>query len=347
MAAASEGKTAMKPGRRNLITDVAGLRVGNVEDHSLKSGTTVLTADRPFVASYFVMGGAPGTRDTDLLEPDKTVEDVDALVFSGGSAFGLDAASGVAEGLRAAGHGYPVGAFNVPIVPTAIISDLLNGGEKNWTENPYRALGRRALANASADFTLGTAGAGTGALTGTLKGGLGSASLVLPSGHTVGAVAVVNPAGGVTVGDTPHFWAAPFEVDGEFGGRGPCPRFDPLAIPRNERPEARTAQANTTIAVVATDARLTKAGCKRLAIGAHDGLARAIVPAHTPFDGDLVFALSTGARPLSDPAGDAVLIGYAAGHCLARAIARAVYCASAAPGDVLPTWSQRWGKAAS
>ena len=337
----------MKPGKRNLITDVAGLKVGNAEDHALKSGTTVLTADRPFVASYFVMGGAPGTRDTDLLEPDKTVEAVDALVLSGGSAFGLDAASGVSDGLRAAGRGFSVGAFNVPIVPAAILFDLMNGGEKNWAESPYRALGRQALANVAADFALGTAGAGTGATTGTLKGGLGSASLVLPSGHTVGALAVANAVGSVTVADTPHFWAAPFEVEGEFGGRGPCPDPDPLALPRSHKPGALKAQANTTIAIVATDAALTKAGCKRLATVAHDGLARAIVPAHTPFDGDLVFALSTRERPMPDPAGDAVLLGYAAAHCLARAVSRAVYCASPAAGDVLPAWSQKWAGTSS
>ncbi len=333
----------MRPGKRNLITDIAGLLVGNAQDHALKSGTTVLTAKQPFVASCFVMGGAPGSRDTDLLEPDKTVEAVDALVLSGGSAFGLDAASGVTDGLRAAGRGFAVGPFNVPIVPAAIVFDLMNGGEKDWGENPYRALGRDALANAGPDFPLGTSGAGTGATTGTLKGGLGSASLVLPSGHTVGALVVANAVGGVTVGDTPHFWAAPFEVDGEFGGRGPCPHPDPLAIPRSEKTDALKTQANTTIAIVATDASLSKAGCKRLAVVAHDGLARAIVPAHTPYDGDLVFALSTNEKPLSDPAVDAVLLGYAAAHCLARAVARAVYNAAPAPGDVLPTWSRKWG----
>ena len=245
--------------------------------------------------------------------------------------------------LRAAGRGFAVGSFHVPIVPAAIVFDLMNGGEKGWAENPYRDLGRQALANANAEFALGTAGAGTGATTGTLKGGLGSASLVLPSGHTVGAIVVANSVGGVTVGDGPHFWAAPFEVGTEFGGRGPCPHPDALAIPRSVKSAALQAQANTTIAIVATDAALSKAGCKRLATVAHDGLARAIVPAHTPYDGDLVFALATGERPLADPAGDAVLLGYAAGHCLARAIARAVFHAQPAPGDVLPTWSRRWG----
>lgn len=337
----------MKLGPRNLITDVAGLKVGSAEDHALKSGTTVLVADEPFVASCFVMGGAPGTRDTDLLEPDKSVEAVDALVLSGGSAFGLDAASGVADGLRAAGRGFSVGPFNVPIVPAAIIFDLMSGGDKDWRENPYRALGRRALENAGADFALGSAGAGTGATTGTLKGGLGSASIVLPSGHTIGALAVANPMGSVTVPDRPYFWAAPFEIDSEFGGLGPCPDTFPLDAPRSAKREAFKAQGNTTIAIVATDAVLTKAQCKRLAIVSHDGLARAIVPAHTPFDGDLVFALSTGRRPLADPAGDGVLIGHAASLCLARAISRAVHAATPHPGDILPTWSQAWSDSRS
>ena len=332
----------MKLGARNLITDVAGLKVGNAEDRKLKSGSTVLMADEPFVASYAVMGGAPGTRDTDLLEPDKSVEAVDALVLSGGSAFGLDAASGVVDGLREAGRGFAVGQFNVPIVPTAIIFDLMSGGDKNWRENPYRALGRQALKNAAADFALGSVGAGTGATTGTLKGGLGSASVVLPSGHTVGALAVANAMGSATVPDRPHFWAAHFEVEEEFGGLGPCPDPAALQVPKSEKREAFRAQGNTTIAIVATDAALTKAQCKRLAIVAHDGLARAIVPAHTPYDGDLVFALSTGRIPLSNAAEDGTLVGHAAALCLARAIARAVFEAKPAAGDILPTWSQAW-----
>ena len=213
----------MKPGPRNLITDVAGLRVGNSEDHTIKTGTTVLVADKPFRASVDVMGGSPGSRETELLAPDKLVEEVDALVLSGGSAFGLDAASGVSDGLRKLGRGFRVEKATVPIVPGAIIFDLLNNGDKDWDENPYRALGARALANAGETFALGTAGAGVGALTANLKGGLGSASLVIPGGFTVGALVVANPTGSVTMGDSKHFWAAPFEADGEFGGFGPLP----------------------------------------------------------------------------------------------------------------------------
>lgn len=207
----------MQPGAGNLITDVAGLRVGNAHDPILRSGVTVLCADRPFTAAVHVMGGAPGTRETDLLSPDRLVQQVDALVLSGGSAFGLDACSGVADGLRAMGRGFAVGDQRVPIVPGAILFDLLNGGNKAWNRNPYHTLGRAALDALTDSPQIGTAGAGYGALTGTLKGGLGSASAILASGHTVGALVAVNALGSATVGDGPHFWAAPWEMNGEFG----------------------------------------------------------------------------------------------------------------------------------
>ncbi|MEP7241920.1 MAG: P1 family peptidase, partial [Devosia sp.] len=211
----------MTPGPRNLITDVAGLRVGNAEDHRIKTGTTVLVGDKPFRASVDVMGGSPGTRETDLLSPEKLVDGIDALVLSGGSAYGLDAASGVSDALRAMGRGFVYADLTIPIGPAAILFDLAGGGDKNWPANPYRDLGARALAAASETFALGTAGAGVGATTAGLKGGLGSASLLLPSGHIVGALVGANATGSVTVGDSPHFWAAPFEVGDEFGGRGP------------------------------------------------------------------------------------------------------------------------------
>ncbi|MEZ5750988.1 MAG: P1 family peptidase [Paracoccaceae bacterium] len=320
-----------RPGPKNLITDVPGLRVGNAQDDGLKSGVTVLLGDQPMVASVHVMGGAPGTRETDLLAPDKMVQAVDALVLSGGSAFGLAAAQGAMDALHRMGRGFAVGSARVPIVPGAILFDLLNGGDKNWPENPYPALGARAVGAAAHDFALGTAGAGTGATVAGLKGGLGSASLVLSSGVTVGALVAVNAVGSVTVGTGPHFWAAPFEVDGEFGGRGIATSIPPLFPP----PLKRLGEA-TTIAIVATDAALSKAQAARMATAAHDGLARAIVPAHTPHDGDLVFAASTGLRPL--PEGAALELGHAAALCLSRAIARGVFLASAAPGDRLPCW---------
>jgi D-aminopeptidase len=286
------------------------------------------------------MGGAPGTRETDLLAPDKTVQQVDALVLSGGSAFGLDAASGVADALRAQGRGFAVGDQRVPIVPGAILFDLLNGGDKSWSANPYARIGIKALNAADNSFALGTTGAGTGALTADLKGGLGSASVVLPSGVTVGALVAVNALGSVLMGDGPEFLAAPWEMDGEFGGLG-LGRPDPHASPSVKGFEDK----NTTIAIVATDADLTKAQATRMAVAAHDGMARAIQPSHTPMDGDLVFAASTGARPLTDPISETLLIGHAAATCLARAIARGVHAAHAAHGDTKLTWAARFGRA--
>ncbi|WP_347310860.1 P1 family peptidase [Defluviimonas sp. SAOS-178_SWC] len=329
----------MRPGARNLITDVAGLTVGHAEDHRIRTGVTVLLGEKPFTAAFHVMGGAPGTRETDLLAPDKLVQEVDALVLSGGSAFGLDAASGVADGLRALGRGFAVGDQRVPIVPGAILFDLLNGGAKDWRENPYKGLGRAALEAAGPDFALGTAGAGTGAQTHDLKGGLGSASAVLDSGITVGALVAVNAIGSVTVGDGPHFWAAPWETGDEFGGLGLPSGFAPAAEP----PLMKRAGEATTIAIVATDAALSQAQAQRMATAAHDGMARAIVPSHTPIDGDLVFAAATARKRLSDPLTDTFLIGHAAASCLARAIARAVHAAETRKGDLAPTWRTRFG----
>jgi L-aminopeptidase/D-esterase-like protein len=333
------------PGPRNLITDVAGLRVGNSGDDAIKTGVTVLTADAPFTASVNVMGGAPGTRETDLLAPDRTVQEVDAIVLSGGSAFGLDAAQGVSDGLRAQGRGFAVHGMTVPIVPTAIILDLANGGAKDWSASPYPALGRTAFEAASETFALGTEGAGTGAMTADLKGGLGSASATW-NGYTVGALVAANPVGQVTVGDTPHFHAAPLEFGDEFGGLGPAPAaaFDPTRLP----PTKVTASDReaTAIAIVATDAALTKAQAARLATMAQDGIARAVWPSHAPMDGDTVFSVSTGARPIR--AGhaaslDLMWIGHLAALCLSRAIARAIYHATPAPGDPKPTWGKRFG----
>lgn len=339
----------MQPGPKNMITDIAGLFVGNSQDDELKSGCTVLTSDAPFSASVHVMGGAPGSRETDLLAPDKSVAKIDALVLSGGSAYGLDACSGVSDALRARGKGYRVADAVIPIVPGAIIFDLLNGGNKDWTKNPYRDLGRAAFDVAGSEFELGTAGAGTGALTAMHKGGLGSASLVLPSGVTIGALVAANPMGSVTTPGDQHFWAAPFEIDSEFGGLGPDPSAGLGRQLDSRKLKTMTAQAqdraNTTIAIVATDADLTKAQCQRMAVAAHDGIARATVPAHSPGDGDLVFSVSTGAKPMAAPERDLTLIGHAAALCLSRAIARAIYLATPAPGDILPCWSDGTAKA--
>ncbi|MCV3241503.1 P1 family peptidase [Mesorhizobium sp. ZC-5] len=334
-----------RPGPRNLITDVAGLRVGNADDAKLKSGVTVVVCEEPSVAGVQVLGGAPGTRETDLLEPHNSVQAIDALVLSGGSAFGLDAASGVQAALRERGVGFEVRGLHIPLVPAAILFDLANGGNKDWGRYPpYRELGYEAAQTAAHDFAIGTAGAGTGALSAGLKGGLGSASTKLDSGITVGALVAANPTGTVTIGRTRNFWAAPFEVGDEFGGLGlPSPFPADAQDMSIKYRDLMRAGANTTIAVIATDAVLTKAAAKRLAIAAHDGFVRAIWPTHTPVDGDLVFGLATGRSGITPSPDTTVDLYAAAGATMARAIARAVYAATPAEGDLLPVWSERAG----
>ncbi|MCG8270069.1 P1 family peptidase [Aquamicrobium sp. NLF2-7] len=329
-----------RTGARNLVTDVAGLRVGNAADLRIRSGVTVVLCDEPAVAAVQVLGGAPGTRETDLLEPHNTVEAVNAVVLAGGSAFGLDAASGTQAFLREQGVGFAVQDQVVPIVPAAILFDLTNGGDKDWGRYPpYRELGYEAARLAAADFAIGTQGAGTGALTAGLKGGLGSASTVLDNGITVGALVAVNPLGSVTMGRSRHFWASPFEIGDEFGGLGlPSPMPDDareIRLKFSEKPQG----AATTIAIIASDAVLTKAAAKRLAIAAHDGFSRAIWPSHTPFDGDLVFALATGRSGITVSPEQAIELGAVAGATMARAIARGVHAATRVEGDPFPVWS--------
>lgn len=326
---------------RNCISDVAGLRVGHAEDRRIASGVTAVLFDEPCIASVSVGGGAPGLRDAALLEPGMTVEHVDALVLAGGSAFGLDAMGGVQAFLRAQGRGFRAGAANVPIVPGAILFDLANGGDKAWGQAPvYWHLGHRAAWVASLEVALGSVGAGFGATTANLKGGLGTASVKTSGGFTVGALVVVNALGSATLGDGPHFWAAPYEHDGEFGGLGwPSPMPAALACRVKGQDAGDVAPQSTTIAVVATDAALTKAEAKRLAIMAQDGLAKALRPTHAALDGDTVFAAAT-AKALRPPtAFDQVEIGTLAADCLARAIARAIYEAEALP---FPGAQQSW-----
>lgn len=314
-----------RTGRRNLITDVEGILVGNAEDTRVRSGVTVVVPNAG-VAGVAIHGGAPGTRETDLLDPSCLVDRVDAIVLTGGSVFGLEAASGVAAAIAAQSKGLNVGGMAVPIVPAAVLFDLLNGGDKDWGKAPpYRDLGAAALAAVSTEFALGNAGAGYGSRAGRLKGGLGSASWIAADGLQVGALAAVNAFGNALIPGTPHFWAAPFEQGGEFGGRGLPTALPPVDLEPEIAKPAITA-ANTTLAVVATNAILTKADAQRIAIMAQDGLARAIRPVHTPFDGDVVFAVGTGSRPLNGPV-DILRIGSLAADCLARAVARGVYAA--------------------
>lgn len=332
---------AAAPGPRNLITDVPGLKVGQAHDGTARTGVTVILPDDRAVAACDVRGGGPGTRETDALAAENLVEAIDAVVLSGGSVYGLAAADGVTAWLGAQGRGYGLvsaaGVPRSPVVPAAILYDLANGGDRGWGEDPpYRRLGREAVVSAGLDFGIGTMGAGYGAMAGGLKGGTGSASIVSADGITVGALVCVNSFGSVIAPGGRSFWAAPYEIGGEFGGLGSAglaAYADDWGLAKVD-PKSRM---NTTIACVATDVALTPAQARRVAIMAQDGLARAIRPVHAPFDGDVVFALSTARRPLGE-APDYVVtrIGALAADVLARAVARGVY--EATPWAGVRSW---------
>jgi L-aminopeptidase/D-esterase-like protein len=330
-------------GARNLITDVAGLRVGQATDEGARTGVTVLLPDDRAVCAVDVRGGGPGTRETDALSPETLVDAVDAVVLSGGSVYGLAAADGVAAWLGARGRGFGLvampGVPPSPVVPAAVLYDLANGGDKAWgMKPPYRALGVAAVEAADHHFELGSVGSGSGAMAGGLKGGVGSASAVTVDGFTVGALAAVNSFGSVVAPGGAAFWASPFEIADEFGGlslgAGVAGAEDWGLAKHDPRPGA-----NTTLCCVATDAVLTPAQARRLAIMAQDGLARAVRPAHAPFDGDVVFALATGRRPLGSNAPfDLTRLGAMAADCLARAVARGVFEARTGPGPGALCW---------
>jgi L-aminopeptidase/D-esterase-like protein len=329
----------------NLLTDVRGLRVGHAADPRIATGVTAIVFEEPATASIAILGGAPAVRDTALLAPEMTVDKIDAVVLSGGSAFGLDAAGGAMAALAEVCRGFSVGPVRVPIVPQAALFDLLNGGDKAWGPTPpYFRLGDEAVRNAGMTFQLGTAGAGYGATTATLKGGLGSASAVTSEGITVGAIVAVNAVGSATIGDGPHFWAAPYEREGEFGGYGMPSPFPHDALDVRLKGSVRE---NTTIALVATDACLTKAEARRIALSAHDGLARALRPGHTPLDGDTVFAAATGYHPLVNGTASVTEIAMLASDTLARAVARGIYEASSLSfRGAIPCWKDRFGQRA-
>lgn len=328
---------------KNLITDVAGVRVGHAHDEKLASGVTAILFDQPAVASIDVRGGGPGIRDGVLLEPVNTVEQVDGFTLSGGSAFGLDAGGGVQAWLAEHGRGFAIGTATIPIVPGGVIFDMLNGGDKAWGRfSPYRDLGYAAATAASEDFALGSVGAGLGATTANYKGGLGSASAMTPGGITVGAIAAVNAIGSVTIGDGPWFWSAPFEQGDEFGGHGLPEKFGPEHLKIRLKGAAAATAENTTLVVVVTDAVLTKTQVKRLAMLAQTGFARAIYPVHAPLDGDVVFAAATGKMPV-DPLAGLTELGAIAANTVARAIARGVYEATRLPfKNAQPAWRDRF-----
>ncbi len=330
---------------KNLLTDISGVRVGHADDARLASGVTAVVFDRPAVAAIDVRGGGPGTREGALLDLANTVEKIDAIALGGGSAFGLEAGGGVQAWLAEQGRGFAVRGAVIPIVPGAIMFDLLNDGDKKWGRfAPYREFGYAAAAAATATFALGSVGAGLGATTANFKGGLGSASAATPGGVRVAAIAAVNAVGSVTVGDGPWFWAAPFEIDSEFGGRGLPPSFTPdMLAMRIKGGAAATSVENTTLAIVVTDAELTKPQARRLAMIAQTGFARAIYPVHAPLDGDVVFAAATGEKPI-DPLAGLTELGMVAANVVARAIARGVFEATALPFlGALPAWKDRFG----
>ena len=314
----------LRPGTNNLITDISGIFVGNSHDEQLRSGVTVIMPDSSCVASIDLRGGGTGTRDTELLSTDGTVERIDGIVLSGGSAFGLDAAGGVMRHLQKTGKGLPIRDIRVPIVPQAILFDLLNGGNKNWADTPpYWQLGYKAASSPKKKFKLGNNGAGFGAIAGNIKGGLGSASIYLPSLNiTIGAIAAVNSAGSVLIPGSKAFYAWDMELGNEFGGIEAPENFDKSMV---EIPKHSSLHENTTLAVVATDAKLTKSETRRLAMIAQNGVSRAIRPSSTPLDGDIVFALSTGKQNIEDKVRNVGTLGAHASNCLARSIARAVY----------------------
>ncbi|MCB8873981.1 P1 family peptidase [Acidisoma silvae] len=333
---------------RNLLTDIPGLIVGHATDLALGSGVTAILFDEPATASVSILGGAPGSRDTALLEPEMTAGGVDGFALGGGSCFGLDAAGGVQAWAREQKRGAVFGGVQVPVIPQAIVFDLTNGGDKNWGRfSPYREMGY-AAAEAATDgaFALGTVGGGTGATTPLVKGGLGSASMETRAGYKVAVITVANPVGNPLVGQGPHFWAAPFEQGGEFGGLGfPSHALsaEDLKLRAKGLPDDPNPPTATTIGLVVTDAPLTKAQAKRLAIAAQDGLARAVHGAHLPFDGDTMFSAATGKGEAVSPQVLTVLC-HAAMMVTARSIARGVFVATALPyPGALPAWKNLFG----
>lgn len=349
-----------RPGPANSLADVAGLRVGHAsrQGGDWLTGTTVIVAPGDgAVAGVDVRGGGPGTRETDLLDPRNSADRVHAIVLSGGSAFGLAAADGVMARLAAAGRGVRVGPEEgdvVPIVPAAIIFDLGRGGVFSRPPGPeFGAAAYDAATTSPGASALGVVGAGTGAVAGGLKGGVGMASAVLDDGGTVAALAVVNAVGSVLHPRTGTLYGAPFGLPGEFDWLAPPAPADLAAGAVFLRPPGRlpSQPLNTTVGVVATDLPLTKAQCAKLAGVGHDGLARAVRPAHSMFDGDTIFGLSTGSaagdgQPASPPLFHQILA--TAADCFTRAIVHAVLSAGSvttSAGD-WPAYLDAFGSAA-
>jgi L-aminopeptidase/D-esterase-like protein len=320
-------------GKHNDLTDVEGIMVGHYTNTVAASGVTVAICSEGAVTGVDVRGSAPGTRETDLLAPGNLVQHAQAVVLSGGSVFGLAAADGVVRWLAEKGLGFPLGKGHVaPIVPAAVLYDLDRGSNfippirAEWGENACRAATRNPVET-------GCVGAGTGAWAGSVKGGLGSASFILDSGITIAALTAVNSGGSVIDPATGRPWEIRLQIEAEFGRQGK------RAVNLPPQSEAAPIQ-NTTIAIVATDATLTKSQAQKVARMAHDGMARAIRPAHTMFDGDTIFCMATGRQKIPETPGffsapqvQAITdIGHAAANCMARAIIRAILTAKSMAG---------------
>jgi len=315
---------------KNTILDVGGLRIGQAHDTKVKTGVTVILPDSPATCAVDVRGGGPGTRETDTLNDGGLIEQIHAICLSGGSVYGLAAADGVCAWLGQQRIGYAPGPAPIPvspIVPSAILFDNANGGDKEWgIEPPFRRLAIEACETASSTLTLGTAGAGFGATAGLYPGGLGSASEIV-DGVAIGAIIAANPVGSPYMPGTQCPWAWPYEMNNEFGGKRPPEDYTYQEAKDTKLAFLKSAGQSTVIGAIAVNAALTQKQLKRLAIMAQDGIAMAVQPSHTPLDGDTIFALSTGDKSCESSVALAEL-GAAAARCVARALMRGVYEAS-------------------
>ena len=346
------------PGKKNLITDILGIQVGHAEDNKIGTGVTVITGESHFTAAVDVRGGGPGTRETDMLNLENSIGRADAIVLSGGSAFGLDACAEVQDLLRQDNKGYKLGKAIVPLVPGAVIFDLNINDNPHINiigkQSPWRKLANIAYKSANTDFLLGSFGAGCGATTATLKGGQGSSSWLqtFSNGekYIVGAIVVNNAVGNPLLNDGPHFLSAYLEFGDEFGGHGVSNDLYDNVLRAKRLPSSNSKKeifdnipSNTVIGVVATNAPLTRANLKRLAIMAHDGIARSLCPAHTPMDGDTIFSIST-CKNINEQVLDNVdilALGARGSDCVARACNRAVYEALKI-GNSKPGWKKKF-----
>ena len=318
-------------GPSNSITDIDGFLVGNAHDDKLKSGATVLTRSTSFRASVSILGGAPGTKETDLLSPDKIVDNIDGIVLSGGSAFGLDASSGVMDCLKNQNRGFDTGSIKVPIVPSAILFDLKNGGFKNWKINPYRDLGQNAFLNVSETVEIGSVGAGCGATTSVVKGGLGTASFFYGDRVKVGAIVAVNSVGSPCFPRTNILYS-------DFYGANKEHLEKPPTISLINSTKLLKGEA-TTLGIVCTNLNFNKSDLNRIATAAHSGIARAIEPSHTPFDGDIIFSATSGTQPIYSKDNDLMLVCQLSALCITQAVGSAIKAARKKRGDKLACWA--------